>query len=47
MEMAENLMNMLLMSCWVSGVNEDVIKVDDDRDVHEIGEDAICVTQPA
>ena len=41
MEAAENLTNMFLMSCWVSRVNEDVIKVHDDRDVKEIGEDAI------
>ena len=34
-------MNMFLVSCWVSRVNEDVIKVHDDRDVKEIGEDAI------
>ena len=33
METTENLANMFLMSCWVSGVNEDVIK--------EIREDAI------
>ena len=32
---------MFLMSCWVSGVDEDVIKVHDDRDIKEIGEDAI------
>ena len=41
METTENLANMFLMSCWVSGVNEDVIKVHDDRDIKEIREDAI------
>ena len=41
MEVAENLTNMLLVSCWVSGVNEDIFEVHDDRDVKEIGEDAI------
>ena len=41
--MVEDLVDMLLMSCRISGVDEDVIKVHNDRDIKEIREDAVMV----
>ena len=40
-EMAENLMDMLLMVCRVIGVDEDVIKIDDHMNIQEVTKNVI------
>ena len=40
-EMAENLPDMLLMEVHIFGIDKDVVKVDNDRDVQHINEDCI------
>ena len=41
MEVAEDLTDMFLMICWVVGINEDVVQVNDHANIQEITEDVI------